>query len=466
MGSLEKTLPHVIILGVLVLVLLFILTQFGFIRCCDVPGFCTVYYAVKGQPKMLILYGNNGIGDPEALANFMKTEMGVYPHMLETSLFSDADALKQYDMVVVDRAKKLSTKQLLALRSYVQQGGTLVWIGDAGTELGDKDYICEKVTFEWWPSVKQQTQAPVKYTCDDVPDATPENPDLYRELCRKNQCSMIDNPDAQQICIYAVQGAVKSTKEEIQEVCAEDIVSETPDHPEGIGAGICGKNFAEVIYWYERIYEQEYKKASEFGLCSQDKEPFRTTGDDRIKLCIQKIREGVGRDVNISKLSLQDLEEYVDQYCEGMTNYWNRGPSYDETSKKILNQGIDFSHDVLGFDYAGTKEVDLRIIPTDPSHPLIRGYEAPVWVNRILNVSLADTYRFSTIPRTHTLMAFSMPQSAGGESWPAVLVSNPLPSPFKRGNIIFYAFAPEELMKGTGKGSNLLRNLADWLYCR
>ncbi len=453
MGSLEKNLPHIIILGVLIVVLLFMLVQFGFLRCCDIPGFCSVYYGVKGEPKMLILYGENGSGDPQALRKFFEDEARVFPSMMSTDVFQDPETLKHYEMVVVDNAKQLTTKQLLDLRSYVQQGGQLVWIGDSGTMLGENDYVCESVTFYWRPLIKQMRGK--SYSCNDIVDYgrskdwDEEVISRYVNYCEQGNCFSINDTEASQICQAA---------QVVQESCGE-WMQETPNDPEELEAGICGHSFGEVVKAYDQLYEEEYKKATSLGgLCPAETEPFYIQGNERVEACINKIKAD---GENVSKLSAEEIESE----CAGMYNYWQRGPSYDMERHTRLNDGIDFSNDVLGFDYYMTMPLGVYLKPVDTSHKLVRGYETSVWLADT-NVTLVDTSRFAQGPRTHTLMALEVSGKGLEKTWPAVLISNPLLSPFKNGLVIFYAFPPEELLKNQGKGSNLLRNLADWLYCR
>jgi len=146
---------HAVILIVLVLVLLFVLTFTGVMKCSQLPvmgeAWCDVYWSIKtfttGMPKVLIVYGDSGMGNPIGFGNGSLEELlsdpaiaGIYPDTLPIDRVNLGN-LRNYDLVIVERARKIETKQLRAFIDYVTQptGGTLVWTGDAGTELGPND---------------------------------------------------------------------------------------------------------------------------------------------------------------------------------------------------------------------------------------------------------------------------------------------------------------------------------------
>ncbi len=135
-----KTAMHVVVLLVLVAIVLFILTWSGIMKCSTIPGWCEVYYTVLGQPKVLIVYGDSGLGDPDLLADILRDRdyIGVYPYRLHTDLLNEGN-LKDYHLVIVTRAREMETRQLKYFMNYVNQGGRVVWTGDAGTVLGRDD---------------------------------------------------------------------------------------------------------------------------------------------------------------------------------------------------------------------------------------------------------------------------------------------------------------------------------------
>lgn len=151
-----KNAGHIIGLLVLVFILLFLLTFTGTMKCAQFPvigeAWCDVYWGIKaftsGTPKVLIVYGDSGLGNPIGFGNGSLEDLlsdpkilGVHSDKLHIDNVSFG-AIKSYDIVIVDRAKQIETKQLRAFIDYAMQptGGTLVWTGDAGTQLGPDDH--------------------------------------------------------------------------------------------------------------------------------------------------------------------------------------------------------------------------------------------------------------------------------------------------------------------------------------
>jgi hypothetical protein len=133
---------HIITLIFLVVIILGILTWSGVTKCSTIPGWCNVYYFVMGEPNILIVYGDTGLGDPFLLENAIE-----HPQYLgkraETTHIKNVSPglLKNYKLVIVDRAKKMSTEQMNLFIEYASTGGKLVWIGDSGTEITEGDEL-------------------------------------------------------------------------------------------------------------------------------------------------------------------------------------------------------------------------------------------------------------------------------------------------------------------------------------
>lgn len=150
-----KWLVRIVFLLVIILVALFVFIWTGTIRCRSVPGGCNIYWGImtiitgKQQPSVLILYDptdNKGLGNPELLKDLLTDRKGVAIHpSLSDIRYLNSDQLKSVSLVVVERARKISTLQLMTIRNYIAQGGRLVWIGDAGieeySEKGDLLYV-------------------------------------------------------------------------------------------------------------------------------------------------------------------------------------------------------------------------------------------------------------------------------------------------------------------------------------
>ena len=108
-----RTLSHVLVVIALVVVLLGALTWLGVIRCGVIPGWCDVYYGVVGEPRVLIVFGNDGLGDPEGLRLFLRDPryVGVDADIKHMQYISEEN-LKEYNLVIVEKAKTMSTKRI------------------------------------------------------------------------------------------------------------------------------------------------------------------------------------------------------------------------------------------------------------------------------------------------------------------------------------------------------------------
>jgi hypothetical protein len=126
---------------VLVIVVLFILTWAGVVKCSTLsPVWCEVYDSVVGSPSVLIVYGDEGLGDPEKLKMYLQDPRYVGVLNVSTQEIDRVTMgnLKRYKLVIVEHSRKVSADQLLMFMEYVNKnGGRLVWIGDAGVEYGD-----------------------------------------------------------------------------------------------------------------------------------------------------------------------------------------------------------------------------------------------------------------------------------------------------------------------------------------
>ncbi|HLD58853.1 MAG TPA: hypothetical protein VI977_04410 [archaeon] len=149
-----KNAYKIITLIVLVVLLLGVLTFTGIMKPRVIPGWCNVYWGAMGfatgGPKVAIVYGTDGLGNPdgpcpqglqqcslkEILAN--PQILGVRADLLRLSSVNLGN-LKNYNLVIVEKARTMETKQMRALIDYYNQGGRLVWTGDAGTMLGPND---------------------------------------------------------------------------------------------------------------------------------------------------------------------------------------------------------------------------------------------------------------------------------------------------------------------------------------
>jgi hypothetical protein len=134
--DLMHELPHLIVLGVLVLVLLVVVTNYNWIHCSQIPGnWCEIYCNVimRTHSRVALVYGEDGIGDPDALENTIRrTRPYTYLEPVPVKDISFG-MLKGYKLAIVERARSMSKAQTNALLKFIDNGGTVLWVGDSGT---------------------------------------------------------------------------------------------------------------------------------------------------------------------------------------------------------------------------------------------------------------------------------------------------------------------------------------------
>jgi len=124
---------------VLVVLILFLLTWSGLIKCGTVPYWCDIYESVMGGSRVLIVYGEEGLGDPAALKLMLLDPQGVAAKSVDMASIDRVSLgnLKGYKLVIVEHCRQISLDQLNMFMSYVNtNGGRLVWVGDAGVVKG------------------------------------------------------------------------------------------------------------------------------------------------------------------------------------------------------------------------------------------------------------------------------------------------------------------------------------------
>jgi len=133
-----KIFVRITILFVLLFILLFLLTFTGTVKCSVLPFWCDLYYSIKGHPRVAIIYGDDGLGDPIALQQIFsdrtKLALGAQVTAIHLNNINPGN-LKFYELVIVTRAKTMSTDKMKMFIDFAIQGGKLIWTGDAGTKL-------------------------------------------------------------------------------------------------------------------------------------------------------------------------------------------------------------------------------------------------------------------------------------------------------------------------------------------
>lgn len=131
MSDLQKEIPHLVVLAILVLVLLFVVTKFKWVGCKDVPGWCGVYCKINGNSRIALVSGGEGIGDATELQRMIMKETTHYAEPYPPAQLSFG-GLNRYELVIVEQARNLSKAEIGALERYMDGGGSVLWIGDAG----------------------------------------------------------------------------------------------------------------------------------------------------------------------------------------------------------------------------------------------------------------------------------------------------------------------------------------------
>lgn len=128
--------PHLIVVILLVLVLLFVVTKFKWVHCSQIPQWCDVYCSINGKSQVAIIHGpasDAGLGDASALHNQILTQRKfTYSAMFEASQLSQG-LLDDYELVILTHVKNISLRQAITLRDYLDRGGSILWEGDAGS---------------------------------------------------------------------------------------------------------------------------------------------------------------------------------------------------------------------------------------------------------------------------------------------------------------------------------------------
>ena len=122
---------------ILILVILFFSTFLGVVKCSAIPFWCDVYESVIGGPRVLIVYGNEGLGNPEELRLILQDPALVGVNAVDIAHIDTVSLgnLKNYRLVIVEKARELSMDQLQTFMDYVNKpeiAGRLVWVGDSG----------------------------------------------------------------------------------------------------------------------------------------------------------------------------------------------------------------------------------------------------------------------------------------------------------------------------------------------
>ncbi len=113
-----------------------VLVHFNVVSCGFYSNLgCDIYYSIVAgdKPNILVVYGTEGMGNPQLLADTLKSpRFNAHVNMRELSL-TTLPLLSDYQLVIVEHARKMSIGQIKMFQEYAARGGRLVWIGDAGS---------------------------------------------------------------------------------------------------------------------------------------------------------------------------------------------------------------------------------------------------------------------------------------------------------------------------------------------
>jgi len=135
-----KLIVNLVVAVFLIVGLLLVLQYFHFIYLRDIPlmggWLMDVYERVFGVPQVLIVHGDQSIGDYVKLQKVLQEKLIFYSEDIDVRKFSSGfgNKLKQYKLVLVEGAQTLDKDKLVNFDDYVRGGGNLIWVGDAGTK--------------------------------------------------------------------------------------------------------------------------------------------------------------------------------------------------------------------------------------------------------------------------------------------------------------------------------------------
>lgn len=134
--ELLRELPHLIVLALLLIALLFVATKFKWVQCYSIPQWCDVYCRINGHSQIAIITGgpdDPGLGDAKELSDVLLRDRLTYATQFTSDQLSSG-LLNQYELVILTKFKRITLEQATTIRDYVNRGGSILWIGDAASE--------------------------------------------------------------------------------------------------------------------------------------------------------------------------------------------------------------------------------------------------------------------------------------------------------------------------------------------
>jgi len=134
-----KLIVNIVVVAFLVIGLVLVLQHFHFIFVGDIPlvgdWFLEMYERIFGPPHILILHGDDSIGDWLTLRNTLAEELIFISEEIDVQQAGSqlSILLPRYSLVVVEDCRTMDKAMLINLDDYVKGGGNLIWVADAGT---------------------------------------------------------------------------------------------------------------------------------------------------------------------------------------------------------------------------------------------------------------------------------------------------------------------------------------------
>jgi len=413
--DLKKSAPHIIAIALLVFILLILLVRFGYMRGDAVPGLCTAYYGIFGEPQIAIVGGEGAIGNPDILEDAIIQERHMFPARLSIEDVQTAGSLDPFEVVIVEGPKNISTSTLRAFGRFVQDGGRLVWVGDAGTGLGENDYICRG------------------------------NPEQARpiRINYRREVTMQANNETYKEC---------GDWETIQSGTGRDL-----DDPSEFEAGLCGKDYGEIV---TKFIQLNHSIHQEINLCEEDGEKiYEVQNAEGILNCVEKIKQELEPGKELMQMEKGEIREKANELCGERANPWKRGPS--KTPGDEILPGLDFAHRILGVDYlqkGDPKVQNLFLNPVVGDNPLTSGLIHDEVYFGTANFSKVTAER---IRRNEVI--FTLSKGEGERNYPAVVTFKPT-AVVGPGTVVYYTFPPEiGYRPDTDWGKSVIPNMLRFL---
>ncbi len=273
MSDWRQNLPHILALALLLFGLLLVLTRVGLVGCSTFgTSYCDLYYGIFGKPRILLVYDPDGpgMGDPQKLAKYLEDVKRLNVREVTVDQLS-AGMLDQYDVVIVERARNIPSEKLKLFYDYVINGmGRLVWIGDSGTVIGNRDTICRTLEYEvkWRTDQGTKESSGEKDVCVGVDDLSLPSNFSAAEFAMASKSALYQKAwnELAELCKDAFGGELSPVKYPEGYLCQNTVEGYYSVYFNWVNE----KDFDELVNPWDRgefqcIGQQETQKGMRFG---------------------------------------------------------------------------------------------------------------------------------------------------------------------------------------------------------